>query len=327
MATTDDLNEADVYTGWSTAAPLNTDVWDAVPTADVADTQTHRTETTSTSTHNPLSHNITKSTQSIDLSDIHFKPKHKIDFDKSVFHQEAPHDHYDTNALEQFIKGDPIKPLQHEEGHRKHSSILPSPHSLSNPSTTSKHSRISAGSASNANGSRNLLRETTDAQSIDVTDNGEINESLQSGNTQDSDLGKGYTSSVQEEDTVTDTAKSPLETSLDVSRSENKDDGENAIGKKGQLNKLKSQVHSITQDDDGEYEYGEQVLDEIDMDTDNDEVTQGNNADKHTNNQTSVKADSGMEEVVQTGDTRSDTPDGKGSNADSDLTGKYVFYT
>ena len=256
VATTDDVEDADAYTGLPTAVPLNTDVWDAVPTADVTYTPVHKSEAT---THGPMSHNKTKSTQATDLSDIHFKPKHKIDFDKSVFHQEAPQNHYDTNALEQFIKGDPMEPLQQEESHGKYSSISPSPYSLSHPSRTSKHSRISEGSTSNANGSRNLLHETTGAQSTDVTDKSEINGSIQRGNTQDSDLGKGYTSSLQEEDVVTDTARSLLETNGYVSKSENKDK-ENRVEKEERLNKLKSQVHSVTQDDDGEYEYGEQVL-------------------------------------------------------------------
>ena len=50
-------------------------------------------------------------------------------------------------------------------------------------------------------------------------------------------------------------------------------------------------MHRVTQDDDGEYEYREQVLDEVDTYDDNDEVTQGNIVDKHTNNQTSVQDD------------------------------------
>ena len=91
-----------------------------------------------------------------------------MEFDKSVFHQELPHDHFDTNALEQFIKGDPMDSLQHEESHRKHSSISPSPYSFSHPSRASKHSRISESSSasSHANGSRNF--ETTDPQSTET---------------------------------------------------------------------------------------------------------------------------------------------------------------
>ena len=288
--TTNNDPDADVYTGWSTAAPVNTDMWDAIPTADVTETHTHRpavpistTSTTSTHSSPTALNNKTKSTQSTDLSDIHFQPKHKMEFDKSVFHQELPHDHFDTNALEQFIKGDPMDSLQHEESHRKHSSISPSPYSFSHPSRASKHSRISESSSasSHANGSRNF--ETTDPQSTETE--------TQRGNTRDnSDLGEGYTSSFQEEDVVTETVKSLKETDADISKNSQKEDHRNNVNK-DRAEDLKSQVHRVTQDDDGEYEYGEQVLDEVDTYDDNDEVTQGNIVEKHTNNQTSVQDD------------------------------------
>ena len=316
-------NDPDAYTGWSNPAPVSTDVWDAVPTADVTETHTYRpvvlTSTTSTtSTHNsptPLN-NKTTSTQSTDLSDIHFKPKHKIDFDKSVFHQEVPHDHFDTNALEQFIKGDPMDSLQHEENHRKHSSISPSPYSFSHPSRTSKHSRISAGStSSHANGSRNIG--TTGPQSTETE--------TQRENTRDnSDLGEGYTSSFQEEDLVTDITKSLKETDADISKKNQKEDNKNNADK-DKVTDLKSQVHRVTQDDDGEYEYGEQVLDEVDRYDDNDEVTQGNAVEKLTNNQTSVQDD--VEQVSRiNGEGENKTQGGNVSKDQEQSTkGRFLF--
>ena len=251
--------------------------------------------------------NKIRSTQTTDLTDIHFKPKHKTGLGKSVTHREGPHDQF--NALEQFIKGEPIEPFEYEETRGKHSSISPSPYQLFHPSRTRKHSNISDDSTSQAKGSRTLLPEATNRESTDVTDRSKINEFIQRDNTKGSDLGKGYISSMQE-DVVTETVKSLQETGPDPSKHGRKVDRENTIEKE-RLHKLKSQVHSITQDDNGEYEYGEEVMEtENDMYNDNDDVTQGNTVDKHAKNHTSVKADSSMEVAEQQEDTITDeTPE------------------
>ena len=103
---------------------------------------------------------------------------------------------------------------------------------------------------------------------------------------------------------------------LTFSRDNQKGQESHSIGERDRIKDLKSQVHSITQEDDGEYEYGDQVLDEVDMFDDDDDdydVTQGNSAEKLSNNHTSTDADTAedMEELDK--QTNNETPRGNSS--------------
>ena len=292
--------DVEALPNWSTAVRANT-AWKASPTAavrydDVTVAQTKLTTNEESSTKPSSPHkNQTKAKSihtSTDFSDVHFKPKHPLN--KSVFHQEAPHNHHlNTDALEHFIKGDPIEPIQYEKSRGKHSSIRPSTSSLPHPSRTSKHSHIlSNGSASTSYVDNGSSSEKANHQGS-VTSVTETQESrLQR---EEDELGHGYTSSIQkvndaDENAVTEATGTQHDKSS--VRVEQSFKGENSLQKE-RLNKLKSQVHSATQDDDGEYEYEEESLytDDYDGVDNTEEVTQDNGAEEQVHIDTTAETD------------------------------------
>ncbi len=205
------------------------------------------------------------SSQDTDSSDFHFKPKHSLRLNKGVRHQETSRQRLNTNALEEFIKGDPMEPAHYEEpSHRSRTrdssaSKHRRPSSKHHPSHSSTPSSGIVHSGNDKKYGSTIPHHSTFVKSVtDVTKSSKAEES-----SSDPDLGQEYTTSVQEApdiEPVTELAQTLQD--LDALRNSTSQES----GVKEQIAKLKSQVHSATQDDDGEYEYGEQVLDTEDDD-------------------------------------------------------------